>query len=190
MTLQVITNQGLLKGPPSSVYDRAPSTVDIQNTAVETSMYQKVIQGGDMGTSKSLRLTMLGDFLHNNGAGDTATFRFYFGGVQQMAVVNQFNSELNAARIPWKMVVHLANLGAANSQFMQGEWFLRRPGAGTGAATGIGGDQTAMTWSDLGITTLGTVDTTANQTLNVTVQWSAGSANNSWRQRYAVLELL
>jgi hypothetical protein len=187
MTLQVINSQGQLKGP-TSLYGRAATTVDIVSTAAETTLYSQTINGGDLGADKTLRLTLIGDFLHNNGAGDSMTLRLKFGGTTYLADACGFNAEANANRQPFKIVSFISNMGVTNSQFFQMETFMRRPGAGLDATTGIGGEQTAFTWMTLSNTA--TVDTTANQTLAFTGQWSASSASNSWRMRYGILELL
>lgn len=189
--MQVLTTTGAVKGGGGVIYDRATSTVDIVSTVAETSLYTKTINGGDLGANKSLRLTLMGDYLHNATSTDTMTFKFKFGGtVQAAAEAHAFNSETNAGRIPWLMHVHVANLGATNSQFLEAIMRIRRPGAGTGATTGIGGWQTADTWMNVATSTLGSADTTANQALDVTGTWSASSASNSWRVRYGLLELL
>src|SRR6266545_3512638 len=55
------------------VYDRVTTAVDVNTSIAETSIYTKAITGNDMGTNRKLRLMMLGDYLHNNVAGDTVT---------------------------------------------------------------------------------------------------------------------
>ena len=177
-----------------SVYDRVTTAVDVNTSVTETSIYTKSITGNDMSTNKMLRLSAIGDYLHNNAAGDTLTLRVKFGGTTFYAYAGLLGNVTGAARHPWVLDLRVANLGATNSQMIAGSVITES--ADTGAATtGIG--QWAVTdafgqkmsAAPLGISTLGTIDTTANQTLDVTVQWSASSANNSWRMRYAVLEL-
>ncbi len=171
------------------IYDRATGTVDVQTSAVETSIYTKSIAGNDMGTTRSLRLTLMGDYLHNNVAGDTITARVKFGGTTFWdASLGALGGTASAIRHPWRFVVTIANLAATNSQEISGQVSLALT-TDVAPTTGIGGasGQFEIPFASNG---LGAIDTTALQTLAVTVQWSASSANNSWRQRYGVLELL
>lgn len=177
----------------STVYDRATSAVDVANTVVETNLYSKEVAAGDMGTTKMLRLTMHGDWLFNNSTGNTMTWRIYFGGSVILRDVNAGNV-LGSGRQPWRITVELANLASAASQSAVAS--LQTPISNASApANGVGtwqlGDNTAMqTPGLLGLSTLATVDTASAQTLTVSAQWSAASANNSWRMRYALLELI
>lgn len=173
----------------AGVYDRVTATADIQNTAAETSIYTKSIVGGDMGTSKGLRLTMSGDYLHNNGAGDAIAFRVKFGGSTLWQPANfTLGGTASAIRHPWIWTVLLENVGAANSQQLA----VKLEGAATTEAaptTGIGNLTNAFVGYG-GNAGLSAIDTASAQTLDVTVQWSAASANNSWRLRKATLELV
>lgn len=171
------------------IYDRITAAVDVASSVAETTLYSKAVGAGHMSTDRMLRLTLLGDFLHNAGAGDTVTVNGKFGGTSFVADTSNLGGTANANRQPWRMVFEIANLGAANSQYVSLQADLGNA-AGT-ASTGIG--DLAVTGPApglLGISTLGTIDTTAAQTILVSVQWSASSASNSFRRRYAVLELL
>jgi hypothetical protein len=175
------------------VYDRATTAVDVQNSVTETSIYTKSIAGNDMGTNRMLELLLQGDFLHNNVAGDSIRFRVKFGGttIYDSGAVLQLGNATGASRHPWDWQLRLENLGATNSQMMEG--IIQGEFANAAApTTGIGAPQTgANFWfSSMGLGTPSTIDTTTAQTLDLTVQWSAASVNNSWRQWYAVLELV
>lgn len=176
------------------VYDRATTTVDVQTSIAETSIYSKSIAANDMGMNRMLRLTLLGDYLHNNVAGDTLTFRVKFGGTTFYANPGTLGAVLGAARHPWQLTLCVANLGATNSQMIEGQLGpvedpnQNAPTTGIGQALSSAGAQQRV--AGLGISTLAAIDTTVAQTLDITVQWSASSANNSWRTRYAVLELV
>jgi hypothetical protein len=158
------------------IYARATATVDVVSTAAETTFFTQSIGGNDMETDRMLRLTSIGDFLHFNGANDEIVVRLKFGGFTFAAeVVN--TQTLPATRGEFKIEAIVANLGASNSQRTSLNWLHYRP------------DGTA--YSQLAVAdAVGTVDTTSAQTLALTAQWSAASANNSFRQRYAVLELV
>ena len=173
------------------VYARATATVDVQNSAAETSIFSQSIGANDMSTNRCLRLTAIGDYLHNNVGTDTLIWRIKFGGVTlYQSNASNLGNVTSANRKPWRMDVTLANLGATNSQMLQAQINSQAMSANT-PTTGIGTlavDNFAN--GNAGISTLGTVDTTLAQTLDVTMQWSAANLNNSWRLRYALLELV
>jgi hypothetical protein len=191
-TTTFLRADGTFATPASGVYDRVTSTVDIANSNVEASMYSKSIAANDMSTNKMLRLTLIGDYLFNNNGADTFTLRIKFGGTTFFAHATSFGGTIGANRQPWHMYLMVANLGAANSQMIEGQ--LIGPLANVGAPTTGIGNLNVASGSDLGaefgISTLGTIDTTAAKTLDVTAQWSATSANDSFRTRYALLELV
>ena len=174
------------------VYDRTTSTVDVANSSSLTTLYTKSITGNDMGTNKMLRLTLLGDFLYNNSAANTFTLNVKFGGTTFFSVTNGLLNAISALRLPWIIDVEVANLGASNSQMITAGF---RTSAAASGGTGIGithgGAAPAYANAGVGgISTLGTIDTTAAQTLLVDCQWGTASTNNSFRQRYGVLELV
>jgi hypothetical protein len=191
-----ITAAQIIAAGGVTVYDRATATVDVNTSVAETSIYTKSIAGNDMSTNRMLRLTVSGDFLFNNNTVDTLTFRIKFGGTTFYAENIIFRSTPGANRQPWHLFLLVANKAAANSQMIEGQLGPLRRADTAAATTGIGGwsypdvANEGFVAGDLGISTLGTIDTTTAQTLDVTVQWSASSANNSWRMRYAVLELV
>lgn len=175
------------------VYDRTTTTVDVNTSTTETSIYTKSITGNDMGTNRMLRLTMVGDYLHNNVAGDNIRMRIKFGGTTlwDSGAINSFGGVLGAARHPWRWQIHLSNMGATNSQML--ESLMLEEFANTGAPTtgiGLAASGAGFIVVPGGISTLATIDTTSAQTLDVTVQWSASSVNDSLRMRYSVLELI
>lgn len=179
------------------------SSVDVVSTAAETSVFAPSVAGGLMSTNRMLRATIIGDFLYNNAITDTVTFKVKFGGTTFMAdtIGNSTSALTGAVRFPWKLVVEIANIGAANSQFINALLLMtgQQGGAYSSATTGIGFLSALETNANsrdqpaggiLGISTLGTIDTSLAQSLDVTAQWSTSSANNSWRARYSVLELV
>lgn len=165
---------------PQIVLDRSTSTVDVANTVTETDLYSFTVSANTLATAKALRLSLLGDFLHNNVAGDTVTVRLKFGGTV-LATLPTYSAEGTTSASRGTFAVHaaIANLGATNSQKADFAMDTQRGG---------GGSLTSRTYA--ASDTLGTIDTTANQTIVVTAQWSVASANNSWRKRYAILEIL
>ncbi len=172
-------------------YDYSPTDVDAANTTAETSLWSKTITGNDMGANGVLALDIAGDALRNNSAFDTLTIRVKFGGSTVVGITDNFNQQgTSGVRIPWRWQIRVENRGSASSQFVfttlfSWNWNISLPavlGGGIGAL-GTNGERIGM------LSNTSSVDTTSNQTLQVTVQWSAASANDSWRKRSATLLL-
>lgn len=181
------------------VLNRDTSLIDVAATNAETTLYTFNITGGTMSIDSLLRLTLKGDFLYNNNIADTLTIRVKFGGATILSNV-QSGAALSALRFRWKLRVEIPNLGSLTSQDADAEMIANTTNVGT-PATGIG-RLTFLEAANLDITRdspngglLGTaaplaVDTAVAQTLAVTAQWSAASANDSFRKRYGILEIL
>ena len=186
-----------LAAPGPSVLTRTTAGVDVASTVSETSLFNYSVPAGIMGTTRALRLTLIGDWLYNNNIADTFTLRAKFGGTTQYAETTG-GAPIGATRQPWVLTLYIANLNAANSQYVGGHLLSGRETLA--ASTGIGNmsmldagsatNNLNPTGGVIGITTLGSIDTAAAATLDITAQWSASSANDSWRMRYGVLEVV
>jgi hypothetical protein len=177
-----------------AIYDRG-AAVDVANTAAETSLYSKSITGGDLSTNKKLRLELLGDILFNNATTNTLTLRVKFGGTTFIVIASNALGTLGVQRMPFRCIVEVANVGSNSVQHIQME--LARTAASGGATLGswnaasTGSGQTAAGQADTTVAyNDGAINTANAQTLDVTAQWSAASANNSVRARSAILELI
>lgn len=195
---QTLTGSGatLTFVAPSSVnamqvYDRVVATTDVQNLNTEQTVYTKDIAANDLGTNKTARLKISGDWLYNHSATDTCTLRFKFGGTTFFADQIGIAGGIANRRQPWSFQVDITNLNAANSQWCEVEAFVARadavPTTGmgalfatTGESGGVGGPANATPLA---------IDTTNTATLLVTAQWNTASPNNSFRLRRALLEL-
>ncbi len=174
-------------------YDFSSADADVANTVTETSLWSKVITGNDMGSTGMLRLMLEGDYLYNNSTSDTIRLRVKFGGSSVVDFGTVVPSNVtNASRWPWELEVRLYNESATNAQLVTARVFGR--GKATSAiTTGIGWIGFSDAASGGALSGMGqnavAVDTTADQTFQVTAQWSAANANNSWRKRLAILHL-
>jgi hypothetical protein len=176
------------------VYDRLTATGDVNSSVAETSIYTKIIAAGDMALNKMLRLALSGDWLHNNVAADTVTFKVKFGGTTFWSVAANLGNVIGAARHPWSLDLRVQNKAAANVQNIWGSFGSPEFSNQAAPATGIGQAFVTAAGNNfaglLGISAMGALDTTLAQTLDVTVQWSANSVNNSWRTFSGCLELV
>ncbi len=185
--------QALYDQATTIVYDRAATTVDVVSSTTETAIYSKSIAGNDMSTDKSLRLTINGDYLHQS-ISNSLRIKVNFGGTTFWDYTTDFGTGTSPRIQPWEMKLLVSNLGATNSQMIQGH-FLSNYMANATPTAGIGtvyltNSSVPGMFGVFGISSLGTIDTTLAQTLSVTVQWSTSSASSSWRKRNAILELV
>lgn len=157
---------------------------EIVSTASETSIFSSAptIQGGTLGTSRTLRLVLHGDFLNNTGAGDKFTVRLKYGGTT-FATLGSGDYGSSATRYGWRVDAVLSAGNATNVQTSSA--------SGTRAfAAGVTG--TAINGSDglMSVHTGGAIDSTTDQTLDITIQNDTSSANESTRVHLVLLELL
>jgi hypothetical protein len=172
--------------------DRSTSSVNVFNTTSETPLYTFTVNGGDMGSDRLIRLTIIGDFLYNNSVSDTVTVRVKFGGSVLWGNAGLLGNP-GTARHPWALAIHIANQGDTGSQFMYGWFISERSDISAPTVAGIGdavSTESNVLGFPLATSGLSSIDTTVGQTLQVTAQWSVASASNSMRKRYGLLELL
>ena len=172
--------------PAVGVYDRVTTDTDVVSTVAETTLYTKSIAASDLGTNLSLRLTIIGDILYNNNNADTFELKLKYGATTLIDQVFTPGVGTAAARRAFKLTAILSNKGATNSQTGLLEFLMslgQTPAAGVGGAL----DDAAAKGSSVLYGT-SSIDSTAAQNLVVTVQWSANSANDSFRGHQFLLE--
>jgi len=182
------------RGPASgaNILDRTYPNANFANTTAETTLYTKSIPAGIMGIDKVLRLTMKGVVQHNGPAGtDTLSWRVKFGGTTIINAQDSFGNAINGKVNPWKIVVEIANLGAANQQWVDLAGAMLKCDSGA-ITTGQGGGQNNGGSSILLATGNGiqAIDTTIAQTLAITGQWSVANVQLSFTTNHCLLELL
>ena len=141
-------------------------------TAAETSIFASgapIVPGGSLGGTGSFRLDVLGDLLQNSGAAGGATWRVKYGATTLATFVG-ITLTANAARRRWRLTLQVSARFQNNRQIAVGSLEVSPP-----EADGAGSDSAAT------IRTAGTaaaqVDSTVDQTLDVTVQPSASHAS-------------
>jgi len=173
----------------TSVYDRSTTLTDIVSTTAETTLYSKTINATDMSIDKILRCTIIGDWLNSTGSGRTFRLKIKFGGTTMLdSLTDSFASAAQRGTV--YIQFSLGNMGATNSQFMQGFSSLNRVSPTTGLGS-FGATPTGNEFAQaFGASALATVDTSAAQLLDVTITPSASSSSLSFRKRHALLELI
>jgi hypothetical protein len=149
-----------------TILSKVTADVTVTNTATETAVYTYSLPANSLGTNNRLRLVIQGEHRCQStcdfASGDGYSFRLKYGATTLFAALVQPNK---TALVPFQADFLLSGDGATNSQ----------AGLLTGAGEGQG---TAA------------VDSTAAQTLQVTVQWTSGGTSKIIRLKHAVLELL
>lgn len=163
------------------IMDRDLDQVDVETTADEESLYSHSIPGNQIGATGGFRLTLSGDMLVN-AAGTLelrvklgATTVFTSSAIDPTETGDRYEWWLeilcmNSATDAQKWVVHFQCVSSTAN------WPLQLGGS-DGAIVGAGVGSSAE-------------DTTGALTLDVTADWSASSANLSFRKEMAVLEEL
>jgi len=169
-------------------YDSVQSDFEVASNATEQPLYTRLITGNDLGVNGLALLRLDGDVLSN--AGHTLRVRVKFGGAPVLdSGAFAPTTQNSATRQPWWLEVRVQNRSVAGAQLVVAEYMCSQPGA----TTGLGKFDT--TQSVTAALTLGVmqntaaVDTSVDQTLQVTVQWSGSSASSAFRRRAALLYL-
>lgn len=137
-------------------------------------MFSGTVPGGTLGTATLLILRMIGDFLNTSGAGQTFTIRVKYGGT----TIHTFTSTAWASRAARRGDLSLVFLGAENATNAQRSHMSHWQAESADGISGGGGNQ-----YDVGVNRGIAIDSTVNQTLEVTVQLGAANADLAWRRR-------
>jgi hypothetical protein len=180
-------NQNLLKtsindnGTLKTLLDKNTTEQFAENTTAEISVYGFIVPGGTLGIGNVLRLTVDG-FVSSAVLSVDLTVRVVWGGV----VVFANTQSMTASTIgPLKIVTDIIADGWAGAQNIVATYVLPAvgssipPGGGAfSSGTIIGGYRGLL------------VDSSVNQGLSVTYQWSVADPNHSAMRAAATLECL
>ena len=166
------------------ILGRGGAAANINNSAATTSIYSCAIPANVMGTTRTVRTKLLGEYWHSAGATATLTFRV---GLSTTTMYQDATAALavSANSRPVWIDVHLTNLGANNSQVFGGEVNV---GATGGATTGQGDLATAGTSAIVRGTAA--VDTSSAVTLDFFVTHSVASTLITYRHWAGITELI
>ena len=164
------------------VLDRAPTMLKIENTTTETDAYAFNVAGGALGTTKTLRVVLHGDFLNGTLSSQNLTIRIKFGGTPLYDDVVSISQGSN--RRPVLITLYLSNQNSASAQFLTGTVDI---GNNSVPTTGIGGIDTTGGGAFLSIASNGSssISTTSANTFKITVQFATQSTSISFRRQYA-----
>lgn len=171
----------------SNVIDRSITEQTISSSAAATSVYSYAVPGSTLGTNRAVRNVVIGKYLNNSGGADNFWVRVQFGGTTVLGAVSAGGTLAGpASSANWRLfrleLIISAN-NATNSQRVEGQVTL-------GAASGTETDWAAATAIGQAMHSSLAVDTTAAQTLDVTIQLGTSSANVQFKRFAAFTELL
>lgn len=153
--------------------DLVTTPVVVSGTTGETTIYTKSVAGNLLSTSNALRLRCMVNTFEANTA-QTATFRIKYGGSAVITLVALTVTGISSGYIE----VDLFATGATNSQYITACIVAVQNGDGATGTSGVSGTATTA------------IDSTASQTLAISVQFSASSAHNTITLQNAILELI
>lgn len=146
-------------GGSTSVFDRDVTAATVSNSSTENTVYTVAVPGGQLGTNGRLELALRGAVSTLSSSPGTVTVRFKYGSAVLPFVVDLAPG---ASSAPIRLEADVTAAGVSNSQVLHAAY-----------------QDGASLSSELGRAT-GSVDSTASQTLAVTVQFSVANAANSF----------
>lgn len=179
---------------------RKTTQKQVVNSIVETDLLngEVTVAANAIGANGVLRLTAAGDMLNNSGVGqNTPRFKLKLGAttIFDTGSLSATPWSTSPGRQGWHVVVEIANLGAANSQwssialdldgffaagnaaFVTGEGTFIATGSGSGYARGVAGGAS-------------TEDTTLAKALALTVINPAANASLDVTLKHALVEII
>ena len=160
---------------------------EVVSTSAQTSVFATppTIKGSTLGIERGLRITVIGDMLNNAGANHGGTYRVKYGATT-IATLTPAAVGPTATRRPWKLIADLYCRGATGVQ-------VAHATCETTNEAGVSGTSLTLQHVDKHVMSMHNSvaeDSTADQTLDITIQPTASSANISFRVFVIVVEQL
>lgn len=156
--------------PISYVIDRDVTSVTVSNSTTETSVYSFTVAGGTLSTNRMIRVTLLAVSLNNTGsAAHNMYIKFKYGGVT-FADLNLSHSTAAATE---KAVIAVSELSGKNATNAQ----IGHTDARMSATLPVAAANAAIETQRITSHPYMTVDSTVNQTLEITAQFTAADPN-------------
>lgn len=188
-----LNNSGIEQFLPSRYFREVGNPIkDVVNTVTETSLFTTApnIVGGTLGADRGLRIRGFMDYLNNSGAGRNLTLRIKLGATTCLTLA-AFGAVLDntATRYGFQFEALIVAVGLTNTQvaWARGTWgdVLTGDAGVTGGAYGT----TSFRPNSSAHNAL-TIDSTVNQTLDITAQHDNANANQSVRPYLLSVELI
>jgi hypothetical protein len=148
----------------------------------ETTVYTKTIAAGTLGTNHAVDLELWGNWVHPDTTGQILTVRVKFGGTTYFADATDNNTTAGTKR--WRLRLLLSGYGTTSAQYMRGQFSYT---VQESATTGLGDIGTNGSGTDRLFGGTPAKDTTSNQDLVVTLQWTNATASLCYQPEFAKL---
>ena len=155
------------------VLARNNTSVAVGNSSTESSIFSFTVPAGAMETNRRLKINIIGTFVNNTGGNRTFRVRVYLGGVALLDKTTA-NVATNAAAVDLFSDIVITNVNSAAAQVAGMNWTGQRATTSMALLTDTGSD---------------TIDTTSNQTLDITITNSSISASHVFTKLAAVAVL-
>lgn len=172
-------------GGDITMQDKVVGTVDVVNTTTETAIYSYAVPGGTIGTGNILRLTLNGTFRNFSGSNRSYTLRTKYGATTLHADVSTVFGSLDVRH---SIIIELW-LYNVNGNTSSQRIFGRHRVVGGTATTGDG-DLALTTTLEWGLGGTAAEDSTASNTLSLTIEHPAASSDLSFSREAVTLEKL
>jgi hypothetical protein len=168
--------------PSVRLIDRDVAALTVANSTTETTVYTFSVPANTLGSNRMLRLTILADYLNNSGSSSNFDIAVKWGG-STMLGPSLGSQSTSAVRRRFQTAAVIAANNATNAQIVSGVLNFTNPA--TDAAWTV-----RSTGDDKNAANSATADTTAAQTLSVTVQHGTAAATIDFRCLQVFLEVV
>lgn len=166
------------------ILSRTTGLVNVVDTTVDTNIVSFTVPGGTLHSDRMLRVTIVGRYLNNSGAGDTFAISTEYDGTGWTDTTPSIAA--NANRYHVKMVVYLTAGNATGTQRMFTDVTVGNVAAAT---AGFGDIGTALVVNAFGHRNM-TKDSTGDLTFSVSIQHTTANANISFIRDMYIAEIL
>lgn len=153
--------------------------IDAVSTTTPQNLINVSIPANTIGANGIVCIEAAGDLLNNTGGSQNQAITFSLGATKFINASTGWSNGSAATRLPWFLVAMIQNQGATNVQYAH--LWIQQPNIGVvlGALTATAQLDTSMTYNT------GAVDTTADQTLLLSMTNSTNSNNLELRVDHA-----
>jgi hypothetical protein len=158
----------------------------VTTTATGTSNFiSYTVPGGMLGTNRLIRVKAAGTWANSAGANRQVTITISYGGVTMWSDNTANYNSINA--VGWNIELYLASNNATGSQTLNGNVIVG--GFANAPTTGVTGDfSTDEILAQAILTGTSTVNSNANQTLNVQCSFSGNGM--TWTKYFHIIEVI
>lgn len=155
---------------------------EVVSSVAETAVFSETITGGSLGTTRALRVTVLGDYLNNSGSSRNLTLRVKYGATTIGTITYAVATAATRHAVHLFTVLTAAN--SASAQYAHTRSVITANGALDGVTSLAGSDGAYSAHASVAEASA------SDKTLAVTVEHSASASTISFRANSVLVELL